>query len=572
MSIFKAVNLKRLVGCNSFIWYTSSMKQHQAFELLKMGHNVFLTGAAGSGKTHVLNQYIQYLRTHGAGMGITASTGIAATHMGGQTIHSWSGLGIKDALSDRDANDMLEKSYLQKRFDKTHVLIIDEISMLHHFRLDLVEKIARTLKHNDLPFGGMQVILSGDFFQLPPVSRAGEPASHFAYHSDTWQNLGLKICYLMEQHRQSDGQYLSILNDIRDNTVSDDTIALLESRYSINLQEPATTKLYTHNVDVDSQNERELTNLPEDVFGYDMFARGNPNLVATLKKGCLAPETLRLKKGARVMFVKNNYESHYANGTLGIVTECDDDEIKVTDTSGRVIDVQPVSWTIEENGKVKAEIIQYPLRLAWAITVHKSQGMSLDNAQIDLSQSFETGMGYVALSRVRSLEGLSLKGINNRALEVSQEVLKFDARFRQISDKNVDDLHAQSSDEIAKIQREFIKQVTTGKFVKPSKPDTVSETKRLILEGKSIGEIAESRGLKEGTIIDHLEKIQKNDPTFDLTKLRHAIPQALLQKITEALRKSGKEHGEYRLTPVKNILGNNASFDEIRIARLLLGT
>ena len=156
------------------------MRQSEALQILKMGHNAFVTGAAGSGKTHLLNEYIRYLREQNVNIGITASTGIAATHMGGVTIHAWSGLGIKDTLSSHDIAKMEEKSYLWKRFENTNVLIVDEISMLHHFRLDLVNKIAQSFKKNIQPFGGMQVILCGDFFQLPPITRAGEKNAEFA--------------------------------------------------------------------------------------------------------------------------------------------------------------------------------------------------------------------------------------------------------------------------------------------------------------------------------------------------------------------------------------------------------
>ena len=170
------------------------MKQQEALDILKLGNNAFITGMAGSGKTHLLNQYIDYLQQHKVGVAITASTGIAATHLGGQTIHSWSGLGIKDSLNKHDIEVLSEKSYLRKRYANTDVLIIDEISMLHHFRLDLVDKIAREMKGVDMPFGGMQVILCGDFFQLPPVSRGEEPESRFAYDSLVWEDLNLKVC------------------------------------------------------------------------------------------------------------------------------------------------------------------------------------------------------------------------------------------------------------------------------------------------------------------------------------------------------------------------------------------
>ncbi len=547
-----------------------TMKQTEALDILKMGHNAFVTGAAGSGKTHLLNEYIKYLREHGASIGITASTGIAATHMGGMTIHSWSGLGIRDTLTDYDLEAMEEKSYLWKRFENAQVLIIDEVSMLHHFRLDLVEQVVRFFKRNDKPFGGMQVILCGDFFQLPPISRHGEEPAQFAYHAPSWKNLDLKICYLEEQHRQSDKEYLEVLNAIRDNTVTETILDRLRARYKkpVDFAEP--TKLYTHNVDVDGENNRELDKLPGEVFEYEMIGKGKENLVATLKKGCLAPEMLRLKKGARVMMVKNSFEDKYANGTLGILEDCDGYGVTVKLNDGRIIAVKPANWKVEEDGKVKCEIIQYPLRLAWAITVHKSQGMSLDAAEVDLSQAFEKGMGYVALSRVRTLGGLSLKGMNKTALMVDEEVLTFDADFRIASKEHTEELRKKSPEEVIQTHKEFIERIAPIGSKKAKKPDTLEETARLLGEGKTLEKIATTRELKEGTIIDHLEKLKEQNPKLDLSHLEKSITKTRRDKIIKALIKGGMEGGVYRLTPAKILLGSDFSFEEIRLARLFL--
>lgn len=548
------------------------MKQSEALEILKMGHNAFITGAAGSGKTHLLNEYIRYLRENGVVVGITASTGIAATHMGGMTIHAWSGLGIRDSLTQYDLENLEEKSYLWKRFEQVQVLIIDEISMLHHFRLDLIDQLARFFKRNQKPFGGMQVILCGDFFQLPPVSRFGEPESKFAYHAKVWNELDLKICYLEEQHRQNDAEYLEILNAIRTQTVTEELTKKLHTRHGKKFDEIVeATKLYTHNQDVDNENMRELEKLPGEMFEYRMESKGKENIAETLKKGCLAPEMLRIKQGARVMFVKNNHEDRYANGTIGVVEFCDDFGITVTLNDGRTITVKPASWKVEEDGKTKAEIIQYPLRLAWAITVHKSQGMSLDCAEVDLAQAFEKGMGYVALSRIRSLEGLALKGINAQALVINEEVFEFDKELRAKSAQDAEDLRATKPNEVIEQQQNFLQKVggaTTKKKVK--KGDSIEETKKLFLEGRSVSEIARERELKEATIIDHLEKLKQEDQNLDFSSLEQGFSKTRLKEIIAALKQGGMEGGVYRLTPAKIILGEGYSFEEIRLARLLL--
>ncbi|MFA5023132.1 MAG: AAA family ATPase [Candidatus Paceibacterota bacterium] len=551
------------------------MTQKEALEILKMGHNVFLTGAAGSGKTYVLNEYIRWLKERGVEVGVTASTGIAATHIGGQTIHAWSGLGVRDKLSAYDLEDLESKSYLWKRLDRAKVLVIDEVSMLHHFRLDLIEQVLRSFKRSEESFGGLQVILCGDFFQLPPVSRAGERASRFAYEAKAWPSLNLKICYLEEQHRQQDAKYLSILNAIRDNEMNEDLGEHLQSRLNKKISQIEPTKLYSHNVDVDEENERELAKLPGEVYEYYMNGKGKERIVETLKKGCLAPEVLRLKKGARVMFVKNNYEAGFANGTLGIVSSCDSQNIIVRTYKGKLINVVPTSWRIEEEGKVKAEINQYPLRLAWAITVHKSQGLSLDAAEIDLSKSFEKGMGYVALSRVRSLEGLSLKGLNVMALQVDPDVLHRDEEFRRQSQRHTAEMGALDRADCEAKQKRFLQKIGAldgvGKEIKAAKKlSTIDKTKLLLEEGKTLHEMAKERNLNAETILDHLEKIKEGDPTIPMQYLGQDMIVARAKKIRQALSNNGTVSGKYLLGPAKNKLGASFSYEEIRLVRLLM--
>ena len=183
---------------------------------MKSGKNVFLTGSAGTGKTYVLNQYIRYLRSRRIPVSVTASTGIAATHLEGTTIHAWSGIGIRDQLSPRQLRDLKSKKYLQKHMEKTRVLVIDEISMLHGRQLDLVNRVIRSFKESEEPFGGIQLVLCGDFFQLPPIGEAQESSrDKFSFMSSSWLEANLSICYLTEQFRQSDSQFSDLLNDFR---------------------------------------------------------------------------------------------------------------------------------------------------------------------------------------------------------------------------------------------------------------------------------------------------------------------------------------------------------------------
>ena len=378
--------------------------------------------------------------------------------MNGQTIHSWSGMGIADVFSEDDFSKLKKRQYHSQRMRATKVLIIDEISMLHAHQLDIVNTICKRFKEPFSPFGGLQVVLCGDFFQLPPVTRYGQEA-RFVIESETWDEMDLKICYLEEQHRQEDKQMLKILNDIRSRSCNEKTLDIICSRKDKDIKSSITpTKLFTHNANVDYINDLEIKKIQEEPKTFVMTAGGNEHVVAAVKKGCLAPETLVLKKGAVVMFVKNNFDRGYVNGTLGTVTGFDISGMPIVRTvSGKTIIATPEKWSIEEDEKSLASITQVPLRLAWAITVHKSQGMTLDAVEMDLSKSFEYGMGYVALSRVRTLDGIKLLGINNVALQVNPKVYEFDKILEKLSHVNVGEVAEMGLLEKRSAQKKFLK-------------------------------------------------------------------------------------------------------------------
>ncbi len=452
------------------------MTQAEALNILKTGANVFLSGEPGAGKTHTVNAYINYLRDRDVEPAITASTGIAATHIGGMTIHSWSGIGIKTKLDKYDLDKIASSEYIAKRIRRTRVLIIDEISMLSSNMLDMVDMVCREIKQNGESFGGIQIILVGDFFQLPPIVKkdftdqkqnsflkpqvglvAGE--SNFAYGSGAWERIRPVICYLTEQHRQDDKDFLSVLNAIRNNDLTEEHRTYINSRRIDYDDMPEnTTKLFSHNINVDLVNNTELSKIQEENKIFLMTTTGNEKIVETLKKGCLSPEKLELKIGAVVMCTKNNQKERFVNGTLGIVDGFDgfSGYPIIKNKNGRLITIIPMDWVVEENGKIRAQITQVPLRLAWAITVHKSQGMSMDAAIMDLSQVFEYGQGYVALSRVRRLSGLYLLGINEHAFKVSPEVLERDIDFKNNSAEAVRVFGKLSEDEIKKMHENFV--------------------------------------------------------------------------------------------------------------------
>jgi ATP-dependent exoDNAse (exonuclease V) alpha subunit len=531
------------------------MTQKEALDILKTGANVFLTGEPGAGKTHTINEYVTYLRDREVEVAITASTGIAATHIGGMTIHSWSGIGIKQKLDKYELDKIASSEYVTKRIRKAKVLIIDEASMLSSDTLSMVDAVCREVKQSDEAFGGLQIILVGDFFQLPPIVKKkieedkqavlikNENNSLFAYNSQAWARAQFIICYITEQYRQDDKDFLAILSAIRTNTFSKKHLDQIELRKVErgNLPEKI-PKLYSHNVDVDYVNTETLSRIENTIETFTMSSSGPEGLVAVLKKGCLSPESLLLKIGAEVMFTKNNQKEGFVNGTLGTVVDFKIGYkypiVKIK--SGKQIIVEPMEWSVEENGKIRAKIIQTPLRLAWAITVHKSQGMSMDGAIMDLSEVFEYGQGYVALSRVRRLSGLHILGLNKKAFEVHPEILLKDKMFKEQSIDAKNTFAELSRVELFKMHSNFItasggcdikdggrhdlakskkiKEGKSGKFEEIRKKfpnayrswskDEDEKLSELFKNGIRIKDLAKEFGRKRGAISARLEKLE----------------------------------------------------------------
>ena len=570
------------------------MNQETALKLLKAGENVFLTGSAGAGKTYTLNQYINYLKARKVPVAITASTGIAATHMNGMTIHTWAGIGIKDFLSDADLKNMKERKYLKEHLENAQVLIIDEISMLHAKQLNLVNQVLKYFKESDEAFGGIQVIVAGDFFQLPPVGKNDERnRDKFCFMSDAWVEAKFRVCYLTEQHRQGNDYLNDILNAIRSQSITAEHLQALEQTRQQEIGETY-TRLYTHNMDVDAINFKHLNAIEADERQFEAVCDGNDKLIETLKSSVRAPENLTLKKNAKVMFVKNNFDMGYINGSLGEVIgfEEDDDhgilpKVKLTD--GTVLIVPPETWSVDNDaGKTIASFQQIPLRLAWAITIHKSQGMTLEAAEINLAHTFEKGQGYVAISRLKALSGLKLLGINEQALELDSLAIKADRRFQELSTEAENhfeaiDLMPQHKAFIrhcggtlneTEIQRNEKKIAKSGGKTNYATA-TLDETRELFVEGYEIQDIAVERGLTPATIINHLAKLHK-EQGLDIS-VAHPGEEVVEQvrKIYKRLMKrQSPEHfsedGVIKLRPIVEATTPRMGYDQVRLALLFV--
>ena len=554
------------------------MTQAEALTILKTGANVFLTGEPGSGKTHTINEFVDWLRASGIEPSITAATGIAATHVGGMTIHSWSGIGISNSLTRADIDRIASKEHVAKRIAKAKVLIIEEISMLSAATFEMVDAICREVRRVEQPFGGLTVVLVGDFFQLPPISRSGEV--QFAYASPVWRDLNLIACYLTEQYRQDDAEFLEVLGAIRSGMVEELHHELLTARQVGAPELPSDApKLFSHNADVDRINAAELAKIPGAAKKFTMSSKGKDTLVEGLKRGCLSPETLELKEGAAVMFTKNSPQGKFVNGTLGVVAGWDSDGAPIVKTKdGKRVTTEPMEWQLEEQGKVKASVAQIPLRLAYAMTVHKSQGMSMDEAIMDLSKAFEYGQGYVALSRVRRLSGVYLTGLNARALQVHPEILEKDRDFRAASDAARDAFEEMPKPETLEMQKRFVKAMggawaddeASAKRAPRSGargnalPGRLAETLQTVRDSKSLADAAKARGLVPSTIVHHLEELAELD-LLNRHDFAHLVPLDIIDEIHEALAAATGD----KLSPIFHALKGRYSFETIRLVRLM---
>lgn len=645
------------------------MRQSSALDILKTGQNVFLTGSAGSGKTYTLNQYINYLRARRVPVAVTASTGIAATHMNGTTIHSWSGIGIKDELSDRDLTNLSRKQFLADRLKDTAVLIIDEISMLHAKQLNLVNQVLKHVRKNDAAFGGIQVVVAGDFFQLPPIGSKGETnREKFAFMSEAWLDAKFHICYLSEQHRQvseaaNGGLDLDdILNQIRRQEVTFEAIAALEATFDQNV-DIKRTRLYTHNLNVNKINDKELAALDGEMMRFEATATGDSKLVETLKKTVRTQDELILKVGAKVMFIKNNTELGVSNGTMGeligfAAVKVDDsqndsnalidnedgvDTNNTTDSetdtaksdkdnakkdqknpkskkavtqkmpvvrlnSGREVIAEPEEWIIEdETGDVLASYLQVPLCLAWAITIHKSQGMTLDAAEIDLSRTFELGQGYVALSRLKSLAGLQLLGMNDMSLQLDPLARGADKRFLALSEEADANYAMLDEESMRQAHEKFIlksggtlsksvieayanlqkkrreqqqaqidKKQKLGNQVSDKSDSTLLATRILLEESLSIAEISQARQLSQSTIMRHIAELKSQDPSLACDHLRPddevmtAVGNAYVAIKVANNPNDFNDDGSVKLRPIFEHLKQAVDYNTIRLALIFI--
>lgn len=428
-------------------------QQLLVFDSIKRKQSVFITGSAGTGKTKLIEEIIKLLRKiHGRDrVFVTAPTGVAACALKGQTLHSFAGVGLAEADAHTLLSRVLSNRRTLKRWRSMRALVIDEISMVNGDFFDKLEYIARGIRSckddsslGELPWGGIQLVVSGDFLQLPPVLVGKKLyAKEFAFEADSWDYSFQLHVALRTIFRQSDAEHIRMLQGIRRGELDPEGLEMLKNRFCDNEDELDETvvRLFPRVEDVDRVNQLRLHGLEEEIIVYKSFDTGKEPWKSQLNQG-IAPTTLELCKGARVMLTKNlNVNFKLVNGATGTITgfvEAYKGKIKniccfhgrmvlpiVKFDSGREQVIKPDKWEVLEGDEILATRLQLPLMLAWAMSIHKSQGMTLFKLHTDLSKAFGYGMVYVALSRLRSLDGLYLSGFKPWTVKAHPKVLEY---------------------------------------------------------------------------------------------------------------------------------------------------
>lgn len=430
--------------------------QVEVFGRLLNGENLFISGPAGSGKTTIIKRFIELIDAQFDGcfnIEVTASTGLAASLINGKTIHSWSGLRVLDKPYNPKDKDIKLFSVWDK-IKYTDVLIIDEISMLPAYYLDNVDAVCKKVKRNNKPFGGIQVVFLGDFLQLPPVApRNPRDDMNYGYAitAESWKNADIKYCYMDKSHRASDKFLKYLLKTIETNKVNANTLKIIEACKN-NTRNPNVTytTLFTKNKNVDDYNNKELAKNTNPLKTYyALRGEGSEKNIDKLIKARNIPEKVELKVGATVIVTKNLHDKEgdlkATNGSVGKVVRMNSYSVDLQLNNGELVTINyaeyieskkevienKVTGKVMEYEKIEAVVSQIPLKLGYAITVHKSQGQTLDAVEVDLSECFIPGLGYVALSRIRDAKNLIIKDFHNNALEVDKRSFKISTFVKQ---------------------------------------------------------------------------------------------------------------------------------------------
>ena len=443
---------------NILIFMELSVDQEKAFELFKRGKNIFISGPGGAGKSALINHIYNHVieNTHKT-IQICALTGFAATQINNKatTLHSWAGIGLGNGDVDSILKKIRRVPIKKGNWLNTNILIVDEVSQMSLKIFELINAVAKRMRKNLGVFGGIQIVFVGDFYQIPPVGNEDDPDSYrYCFESDDWESIfPPENCIILNKiFRQKDEEFSAMLNQIREGKISKKNYQKLLSLVDRQLDPNSPfipTKLFPTKRQVDAVNQMEMDKLKEPIKSFEMkyimdksiSAEDSKRSLDYLCKSIAVPKTMYLKKGCQVMYVVNNETDRgnkLFNGSCGIITGFQ--EITgfpiVQFSAGFEEVVKPYNWTHETNQKMG--VAQIPLILAWALTIHKAQGTTLDMAEMDIGNDiFEFGQTYVALSRVKSIEGLYLKAFNPSKIKIHKKVMEFYSNLKALSSSQI---------------------------------------------------------------------------------------------------------------------------------------
>ncbi len=401
--------------------------QKDAMQILKGSGNVFLTGEAGTGKSFLLNTFLK--DKPAKKYPVVASTGAAAILVNGRTFHSFFQLGIMQGGLEATVQRALRNGKLVARLNQAECVVIDEVSMLPGSALEAAEQIAQDARCSDEPWGGLRIIAVGDFAQLPPVTDGGDKEWAFQHH--VWQLSQFQTVILKTVVRTEDKEYLKLLKSIRRGEVEGAVEKYLNDKVIHDTENFEGTRLYSHRRNVDAFNIKKLHELKGKLWVFETIYKGKKEYVEMMKKKSPIPESILLRKGALVMIRKNdNSESEaqmiYVNGSLGYVHKIREEVLEIDLFSGRRIKLTKQSFDLMNgDGKTIAEANNFPVNLAWASTIHKAQGATLDRVLVNLRNLWEPGQAYVALSRTRSGDNLFIESWCPRSIITEPVVEEF---------------------------------------------------------------------------------------------------------------------------------------------------
>lgn len=406
--------------------------QDLALDRLMSSENVFVTGGAGSGKSFLIERFLRARSGAKKAFPILASTGAAAVLVGGRTFHSFFGLGILEGGPEETVKRALKNKRLLSRLKKIDGVIIDEVSMLGGRELSVAEQICRSARDCDEPWGGARIIVVGDFSQLPPVSRfaeGGTMVKDWAFKNPVWHTSEFSPALLQTIVRAKDPYFLEMLNLIRVGQINGDVQGFLNSRaLTIQPEKFTGTRLFPHRASAERYNLEALEKLPGTARVFQTDYSGDQRMIESLKKNAPIGDLLAIKEGALVMLRQNDPEGRWVNGSLAHVKSIKPDRLEVTLMRGKDVEIEQTTFTLlNADGAPVAAATNFPVSLAYATTIHKAQGTTLDRVLVDLRGAWEHGQAYVALSRVRTPEGLFLEGWNSRSFVVDEAVRDFEA-------------------------------------------------------------------------------------------------------------------------------------------------